>query len=187
VVLLENRHFVESDELTDRSEFIREALARYESPLLRYAHAITGNMESARDVVQDTFVRLCDTPPDELQGHLAQWLFTVCRNRAIDHQRKESRMTPLLDEQLAARETPDPSPAVQAERREAAEAVLNWLDLLPKNQREVVRLKFQGQLSYEEIATVTSLSVSNVGFLLHSAIRTLRARMTDLETASNPN
>jgi RNA polymerase sigma-70 factor (ECF subfamily) len=58
------------------------------------------------------------------------------------------------------------------------------LDLLPPKQREVVRLKFQAQLSYEEIAAITSLSVSNVGVLLHTAIRTLRQRMTQLEATT---
>jgi RNA polymerase sigma-70 factor (ECF subfamily) len=56
--------------------------------------------------------------------------------------------------------------------------------MLPVNQREVVRLKFQNQLSYEEIAAVTSLSVSNVGFLLHTALKTLRLRMAEMESGA---
>ena len=55
---------------------------------------------------------------------------------------------------------------------------------LPLNQREVVRLKFQNQLSYQEIAAVTSLSVGNVGFLLHTALKTLRSRLDRLERTS---
>jgi RNA polymerase sigma-70 factor (ECF subfamily) len=62
-----------------------------------------------------------------------------------------------------------------------ATAVLGLMDELPVNQREVVRLKFQGQMSYGEIAAVTSLSVGNVGFLLHTALRTLRKRLEALE------
>lgn len=93
-------------------------------------------------------------------------------------------MTPLVDEHMEARESMEPSPAAQAEQRDAAQSVLRWLDLLPPKQREVVRLKFQAQLSYEEIAAITSLSVSNVGVLLHTAIRTLRQRMTQLEATT---
>ena len=48
---------------------------------------------------------------------------------------------------------------------------------LPNNQQEVVRLKFQNGMSYKEIAAVTELSVSNVGFLLHTALDTLRTRI----------
>lgn len=170
-----------------RSEFIRDALARHEAALLRHAQLITGDLETARDVVQDTFVRLWDAPMEEIQDHLAQWLFTVCRNRAIDVRRKERHMTPLVDEHLEARESRDLSPAIQAEQRDSFQTVLQWLDLLPPNQQEVVRLKFQAQLSYEEIAAVTSLSVSNVGVLLHTAIRTLRHRMARLEATPQTN
>ena len=51
---------------------------------------------------------------------------------------------------------------------------------LPANQQEVIRLKFQHGLSYKQIAEVTQLSVSNVGFLIHAGLKTLRQRL-------NPN
>jgi DNA-directed RNA polymerase specialized sigma24 family protein len=78
--------------ISGRADRVRSALERFEGPLTRYAASITGDIERARDVVQDTFVRLCDEEPGRLNGCLAQWLFTVCRNRALDVQRKEQRM-----------------------------------------------------------------------------------------------
>ena len=48
------------------------------------------------------------------------------------------------------------------------------LDRLPPNQQEVVRLKFQNGFSYKEIARITELSVTNVGFLIHTAVTNLR-------------
>jgi DNA-directed RNA polymerase specialized sigma24 family protein len=54
---------------------------------------------------------------------------------------------------------------------------------LPKNQREVLRLKFQCDLSYKEISAVTQLSVTNVGFLIHTAIKTLRKELLAEESA----
>ncbi len=48
------------------------------------------------------------------------------------------------------------------------------LDQLPDNQQEVVRLKFQNEMTYQEIADVTGLTVTNVGFLLHTALKRLR-------------
>ena len=47
------------------------------------------NPDSARDAVQETFARLCDDPPGDVNGHLAEWLYTVCRNLSIDARRKE--------------------------------------------------------------------------------------------------
>jgi RNA polymerase sigma-70 factor (ECF subfamily) len=59
--------------------------------------------------------------------------------------------------------------------RETFGSLLRLLDELPDNQREVIRLKFQNDLSYKEIADVTQLSVTNVGFLLHTGLKKLRA------------
>ena len=68
-----------------------------------------------------------------------------------------------------------------SKKLEAAETqseLMRAIEDLPANQREVVRLKFQNDLSYKEIAEVTGLSVTNVGFLLHTAIEAMRRKMT---------
>ena len=91
------------DEL-NRAEWMRSVLAQHEGPLLRYATRITGNLERARDVVQDTFLRLCREHPEKLNSHLTEWLFTVCRNRALDVVRKESRTRSLTEFDLSSRE-----------------------------------------------------------------------------------
>jgi len=168
-----------------KAEWVQAALRQYEGPLIRYAAQITGDLERARDVVQDTFMRLCAEEPGRLEGRLAQWLFTVCRNRALDVQRKESRMV-LLNENEAETESREPSPADAAEQRENVRSVLRLLNTLPPNQREVIRLKFQNGLSYQEISRVTNLTVTNVGFLLHTAIKTLRQRL-NAETRPETN
>ena len=104
---------VESDmnaETPGKSDWVRAAVERHGGPLTRYAAQLTGNVDTARDVVQDTFLRLCQADPDRVQGHLAEWLFTVCRNRALDVLRKESRMKPLTEVDLATRPADAPSP-----------------------------------------------------------------------------
>lgn len=165
-----------------KSEWVRAAMHEHEGALVRYAAQITGDVDRARDVVQDTFLRLCVEEPARLDGHLAEWLFTVCRNRARDIQSKEQRMKPLDDIELESHPDREHSPDAQAEQNESADRAQHFLKYLPPNQQEVVRLKFQNDLSYKEIATVTNLSVSNVGFLIHTAIRTLRQRMAEQET-----
>lgn len=166
-----------------KAEWVRTALREHEGALIRYAAQITGDLDRARDVVQDTFLKLCAESPARLDGHLKEWLFTVCRNRALDVMRKEHRMKPMDQIQLEDNVSREPSPAAQAEQNENANQALRLLDALPANQKEVVRLKFQGGLSYKEISRVTNLSVSNVGFLMHTAIKTLRQQMQDEELA----
>jgi RNA polymerase sigma-70 factor (ECF subfamily) len=161
------------------AEWIRGAVREFEQPLLRYAARLVGNLERARDVVQDTFLRLCAQKRADIDGRLAEWLFTVCRNRALDVQRKERRMSVITDQQAATRVSPDPAPPDVLELKDSASAVLRVLGTLPANQQEVLRLKFQNGLSYREISRVTNLSVSNVGFLIHTGLKSLRAKLAD--------
>ena len=69
--------------MTD-SAWIRAALDRYERPLVLHARRLTGDLEQARDAVQETFLRLVKERRDAVEPHLAEWLFTVCRNVALD-------------------------------------------------------------------------------------------------------
>ncbi|MDB6173217.1 MAG: polymerase, sigma-24 subunit, subfamily [Chthoniobacteraceae bacterium] len=163
---------------------LRFLLDRYERPLVRYAQSIVGDLESARDVVQEAFIQLAEgRGPVAEEGadcrrHTEAWLFTVCRNRAIDHQRKLSRIIPLnsfRDE----RQSDEPGPAAALESRELAGSLLRLMESLPANQREVIRLKFQNDLSYKEIADITQLSVTNVGFLLHTGLKKLRLLLSE--------
>lgn len=152
------------------------AFARHHAPLLRYAARLTGDPDRAQDIVQDTFAKLLTQPPGSVDGHLAEWLFTVCRHRALDVLRKEGRMTRLDTLPADALPVaPEPPPAAVLERNERHAALLRHLGRLPPNQQEVVRLKFQNGFSYEEISRITALSTGNVGFLLHTALRRLRA------------
>jgi RNA polymerase sigma-70 factor (ECF subfamily) len=159
--------------------WLQQVLARHERPLLGYAARLLGDVEAARDVVQDAFLRLCREPIGLEDARLGPWLYRVCRNRAIDHLRKESRMQ-RLDEAFAPPETAD-GPHEAAARREASERLVLLLQGLPPRQQEMVWLRFRSGLSYREIAEVCRTSVGNVGVMLHTALRTLKTR---LETAS---
>ena len=154
---------------TSKSNWITESLALHERPLIRYANWILGDIESAREVVQETFLRLCKEEPARVSGHLAQWLFTVCRNLAFDTRRKETRMAPLGHLEVGV--------APGLEEKQTVSEIMQVVETLPKNQREVIYLKFQCDLSYKEISDVTKLSVTNVGFLIHTAVRAIREQM----------
>jgi len=156
---------------TTKSQWIVEVLDRHETQLVRYATWILGNAECAREVVQETFLRLCKEDRSSLSDHVAQWLFTVCRNLAFDARKKEGRMTPLGDMQIGV--------ATDLDDKQTVNQIFQIVETLPKNQREVIYLKFQCDLSYKEISSVTNLSVSNVGFLIHTAVRAIRKQMLE--------
>src|SRR6185436_55561 len=94
-------------------------LKRFERPLLQYATRILGDSDRARDVVQETFVKLQQEERNQLDHAPAKWLFTVCRNGALNICRKEKRMTYLDQELLDAREGEQPAPFANLEAQEA--------------------------------------------------------------------
>ena len=168
---------------SDNGPWVRDAVARFEGPLSLYAARLLGDADAARDVVQETFLRLCVQDRAPIESRLAEWLFTVCRNRALDVLRKESRMSRLSDEQVHHCASSEPDPSELAERRDAAARVVDLLETLPASQQEVIRLKFQNGFSYQEISRISGYSVSNVGYLIHTGLKTLRGRLFDGQPA----
>ena len=173
-------------------DWVLRAVARYERPLISYVAHLAGDVERARDVVQETFVRLCGAAREDVEPRLAQWLFTVSRNLAIDARRKERRMHRMNDTETgslrlaggASGATFAPDPADAAARGDAVSQVLRYLADLPPVQQEVIRLKFQHGLSYREIGEVLNLTATNVGFLIHTGLKTVRRRLSDSEPAA---
>ena len=157
-----------------QEKFIERALAEFESPLIGYAVTILHDLDRSRDVVQDTFIRLCQQEPSKIRESLKTWLFTVCRNRAFDVLRKEKRIQPLDEVQWKRVAGPELAPDEQAARDEQLDEVMQSLERLTANQREVILLKFQQGLSYQEIVEVTGLTSGNVGFLIHTGLKRLR-------------
>jgi RNA polymerase sigma-70 factor (ECF subfamily) len=157
-------------------------VGQYERPLLAYAlRLVGGDMDRARDVVQETFTKLLRQPRGEESGgengHLPQWLYTVCRHAAVDARRKEKRMTPMLDTAADSIESSGAPPDQVAETKDSTSHVLKLLARLPENQQEVIRLKFQHGMSYRQISGITGHSEPYVGFLIHSGIKTIRSKM----------
>jgi RNA polymerase sigma factor (sigma-70 family) len=165
------------DEPLTKAEWIRSALERYERPLIRYAARITGNVELARDVVQDAFLRLCEAEQTKVDGHVAAWLYTVCRNRAFDVRKTEARMDPLQDEQLDWLHSGGAEPGALAARNEAYTLALDALSTLPENQQEAIRLKFQDEMTYREISQVMGVSLGTVSHLITAALGSLHEQL----------
>ncbi len=152
-----------------KEEWFRSIIAQYEQRLIRYSARIAGNHEAAREVVQEAFLRLWQTE-DESLDNVSAWLFRVCRNRAIDTLRRHKKISTVSIDGAAGLGLV----AADSATSEPDTVLMLALKKLPENQQEIVRLKFQEDMSYADISEVTGLSVSNVGYLLHMAIKALR-------------
>ncbi len=161
---------------------IRAVVQRYERPLVSFARRWVLNIATAQDIAQDTLLRLCQQPPEKLdelleadRSAIEGWLFVVARNLAIDVQRKSGRTSPagVISPALPAGTL---TPAAAAEKAELADQIIQLIATLPEKQAEVIRLRFEQGLSYKSIASLTGLTVSYVGFLLHEGLKSVRAK-----------
>lgn len=157
--------------LDKKTEWLEKLVRANESRLVRYCCRFV-KMEVAREIVQEGFVRLWNQHGPNIEGREKEWLFCVCRNLSIDHLRRESKVVLLNEEGVLVPETE----AMLSLREEASE-LQKTVSRLPPAQREVIRLKYQESLSYQEIAGVTGHSVSYVGVLIHQAVENMRKQL----------
>jgi RNA polymerase sigma factor (sigma-70 family) len=159
------------------SDTIEELFAALESPLLGYARRLAGDFSVAQDLVQDAFMKL-HAQFDEVQEP-RRWLYRAVHNAALNHRRRAGKIVPLtpLDAEAASAgaDTADPKPLPDEEiaRLEGIGLVRLSLETLDERSRELVRLKFNEGLSYKDISARTGLTISNVGYLLHHALKAM--------------
>jgi RNA polymerase sigma-70 factor (ECF subfamily) len=158
--------------------WIHSALERHERALIAFAARIVGDVETAREVVQETFLKLCTARREDVEPKLVEWLFTTCRNAALDQRRRLG----ARGQRMEAHEMdthPDPNSAVsELETKDESARVLKLLARLPQKQREVLQLRFGGGLSYKQIASATGDTIGNVSWLMHAGLKTLRERLS---------
>lgn len=162
-------------------ETIEELFAALESPLLAYVLRLTGDRATAEDVLQEAFMKL-HVQFDEVREPRA-WLYRTVHNLALNHQRRAGKIVPLNapgeDGASGAEDSADPLPLPdeQIARWEGIGLVRLSVAALDKRSRELVRLKFDEDLSYKEISARTGLTVGHVGYLLHHALKAIAAEL----------
>jgi RNA polymerase sigma-70 factor, ECF subfamily len=143
-----------------------------------YAISLLGDRASAEDVTALAFERLyrARSRVDPRRGTPRALLFTIVRNAALDELRRRARQPQLVAEPEATGQQDIDEELTRIERRETVRAALSALTL---REREVVLLKFHGQLTNAELGRVLSISESNAATRLHRALRSLRERCAD--------
>ncbi len=162
-------------------ESLAGLFAALESPLLNHALRYTGERGLAEDVVQEAFMKL--HAQFEAVSQPRPWLYRTVHNLALNRRRDAGKTVSLdqlsEDENSAAGETADPAPLPDEQiiRLEGIGLVRISLLALDARSRQLVKLKFNDELSYKEIAARLGLTTSNVGFILHHALKTIAAEL----------
>lgn len=155
----------------------REAFASlYEANverIYRYVRARLAEPADAEDVTTEIFIRAMKALPSykEKGVPFASWLYRIAHNEAVNYMKKRSRRgeTPLLDT-VAGHDDPANVALSQVSHSE----VVRGMDTLTDLQREVLGLRFAGELSIKETAVAMNRSEQAVKFLQHSALRAMR-------------
>ncbi len=148
----------------------------------RYAFRLTSNYETAEEIVQETFLRIEQTSQKGQTLHNPRvWAYRTARNLAIDHYRHQGKVRAHQNGEEQIGEIPAEAlrfnPVLLAEKKERIDMMHEKLNELPASHREMLRLKFQENLKYAEIAEVLDLPVTTVAWRLHEAIATLRKKL----------
>jgi RNA polymerase sigma factor (sigma-70 family) len=140
-----------------------------ETPLLRFAHGLTGVRETAEDLVQEAFLKLHQHWAEVQQPR--PWLYRCLRNLAINHLRKRKRETPL--DEVGDWEGPAPTADRDLGRLEAVGTLRLLMAELDEKDRQLLELKYREDLKYDQIANRTGMSSGNVGYKLHHLLKGL--------------
>jgi RNA polymerase sigma-70 factor (ECF subfamily) len=148
---------------------LRQVFETEESPLLRFAYGLVGQRETAEDLVQDAFIKL-HAHWDDVANPRA-WLFKTIRNLALNHIRDHKRETPFEDTDDFQSHTPEPDQSLG--RLEAIGTLQLLVSELDATDRQLITLKYHENLKYDQISQRTGLSIGNVGYKLHHALKNL--------------
>jgi RNA polymerase sigma-70 factor (ECF subfamily) len=164
-------------------DLLDHLIEQYHHRLFRYLLYLTGSREAAEEFFQDTWVRVIDRA-HQYNGKFKfeAWLFTIARNLVIDFKRREKSVYGFIDlgecgQMPEPGATDTPSPADLAVAHEESERAAAALARLAANYREVLLLRFQEELSLEEIAAVVAAPLSTVKSRLYRGLSELRVML----------
>jgi RNA polymerase sigma-70 factor (ECF subfamily) len=175
---------------------MEELVARYYAPLRGYFyHLVGGNLQDSEDLVQETFLRVLRYKGKK-PYRFRLWVYTVARNLAYDRFRSASYKheqvgdkTDLLEEgdgysYIHGVDTHHRLPEAKVIEMGSAEAVREELHRLPALQREVIIMRFYGEMKLEEIATITGYPLGTVKSRLFKGLQHYKKILEEVENGN---
>jgi len=178
----------------DRSAFA-ELVRRHKTPLFNFVLRHTHSASAAEDVTQETFLRVVQRAAEfKHEARFTTWLYTIARNLSIDHARKmKHRRHPSLDAQAGPGNESRPLSEVVSDLRPEGEvdraaewsamrrSIVDAVEALPEEQREVFLLREIANLPFKEIADVTGIAENTVKSRMRYALERLRMALSEFE------
>ena len=153
---------------------------RHRRQLFGFILNMTGNYGDAEDVFQEVWLKAIKKLDSYSDNSFKAWLIQIARNHIIDRWRSSRKMTSLdaetgesvgLSGRLAGSE---PCPSHSVEQSELTGWVMDAVDDLPPQQKEVVLMRLEGELTFKEISEVLGISLGTALGRMHYAVAKLK-------------
>ena len=180
---------------------LHELVVEYQFRLVRYLIYLLGRRDPVDDLVQETWLRVLERGRS-YDGHsrFEPWLFAIARNLTIDHLRQRrifsldsgnddsgepySSHSSETDRKPLSVASHDPSPFELAARTEDAQRLAHTLETLEPIYREALVLRFQEDLSLQEMASVIGVPLTTVSSRIYRGLAALRAQLEEAQHAN---
>ena len=163
---------------------------RYQSKVFTTIFLIVKDQDVAEDLLQDVFVKVLHTFISDKyneEGKFQPWLMRIAHNMAIDHFRKAKRYPTILLEDgsnlLNSLSFAEDSSEEQRIKEETLVWVRNLIDELPEAQKEVVIMRHYLDMSFQEIAEQTGVSINTALGRMRYALNHIRKKMKQVNSA----
>jgi RNA polymerase sigma-70 factor, ECF subfamily len=175
---------------------LHDLVEQYQFRLVRYLIYLLGRRDSVDDLVQETWLRVLERGRSyNGSSRFEPWLFAIARNLTMDHLRKrrifsldsgnhDSERDPEEKREPAPLASSAPSPFELAARTEEAHRIAHTLDTLEPIYREALVLRFQEELSLQEMSAVIGVPLTTVSSRIYRGLASLRAQMEGDEHAN---
>ncbi len=168
----------EIDERRDRENRLASLYEEYFDKIAHYLYVRLNDRTEAEDLAGEVFVKALESLKSYKERGIPMqaWLFRIAHNVLVDHLRKRGRIAtvPIDGVPIEARE----DPVATAEKSIEMERVNEAMRKLTTEQREVVRLRFFGDLSSKEVGAILRKSDGAVREMQRAAVEKLRGLLT---------
>lgn len=167
----------------DESAF-EELVKKYQHSVLNTIYRYIGNYSEAEDIAQDVFVKVWRKIKSfKGEAKFSTWLYRIVVNQCLDYRRKSKRKTAVvsLDEKLEEGKIPESlTVGIDFEQKKRESIVRQAINELPDKQRIAMILAKYEAKSYQEIADIMNISLSNVASIIYRAKENLKVKLLPL-------
>jgi RNA polymerase sigma-70 factor (ECF subfamily) len=170
----------------------RTLIERRQDQIFGYIMGMVHDRAVAHDLFQDTFERVIKAMNDRRgsythQGQWLSWVMRIARNATIDHLRKQKKWSDVAGDEDEGRsfwdtlESDRPSAEDELHRTQQRNVLNTYIRRLAPEQREVLLLRQETDLTFREIAELTGVSINTALGRMRYALKNLRGMLDEVE------